>query len=191
MLRPCRAAAAMECGAHLVQHCVIVEPCLAPAELTATLDALAKAAAQRPGTAPDGLAMLVEQARAKGDKMGGLGDMGMGGVISPDGKGGRAGLGGRGGGGPPHTTPPLSMHSATFYAAQLQLRGPYIVPPLSQATLIAQLSSRAAVVCTFSQYSTRASSYTTPRHFLTSAPSSNRRQTLRHGRAGGRGGGGV
>lgn len=75
---------AIECGAHLVQHCVIVEPCVAPAELTATLDALAKAA-QQPG-APEGLAILVEQARAKGEKGGdGLG-------VGDDGsKGGRGG----------------------------------------------------------------------------------------------------
>jgi CCR4-NOT transcription complex subunit 1 len=86
------AAAAMECGAHLVQHCVIVDPCVAPAELAATLDALGKAA-QRPG-APDGLAQLVEQARAKGEKNGG--------GASSDGGGGK---GGGGSGGPPRELP--------------------------------------------------------------------------------------
>jgi len=60
------ATPAMECAVHIVQHCVIVEPCVAPAELTATLDALAKACA-RPG-APENVAELVEQARAKGEK---------------------------------------------------------------------------------------------------------------------------
>ena len=60
------AKAATECGAHLAQHCVIVEPCVAPADLSATLDALAEAA-RRPG-APEGLAKLVEQAKTKGEK---------------------------------------------------------------------------------------------------------------------------
>ena len=56
---------AVDCGAYLVQHCVLVEPCVQPAELGATLVALA-VAATGPG-APHGLAKLCEQARAKGD----------------------------------------------------------------------------------------------------------------------------
>ena len=56
---------AVDCGAYLVQHCVLVEPCVQPAELGATLVALA-VAATGPGS-PHGLAKLCEQARAKGD----------------------------------------------------------------------------------------------------------------------------
>jgi CCR4-NOT transcription complex subunit 1 len=66
---------------NLVQHCVMVEPCIAPAELTATLEALGKAA-QRPG-APDGLAQLVEQARAKGEGRSSGGGEGSG-SVSPN-----------------------------------------------------------------------------------------------------------
>ena len=56
---------ATELGAHLVRHCVLVEPCVEPTELGGTLDALAKAATR--ATAPEGLAVLVERARAAGD----------------------------------------------------------------------------------------------------------------------------
>ena len=60
------AKAATECGAHIAQHCVLVEPCVSPADVSATLDALTEAA-RRPG-APEGLAKLVEQAKTKGEK---------------------------------------------------------------------------------------------------------------------------
>ena len=56
---------AVELGAHLVRHCVLVEPCVEPTELGGTLDALAKAATRT--KAPEGLAVLVERARAAGD----------------------------------------------------------------------------------------------------------------------------
>ena len=56
---------ATELGAHLVRHCVLVEPCVEPTELGGVLDALAKAATR--ATAPEGLAVLVERARAAGD----------------------------------------------------------------------------------------------------------------------------
>ena len=60
-----RSAKAMACGAYLAQHCLLVEPCVAPDELKATLDALVAVASS--ANAPVGLAALVERARVKSD----------------------------------------------------------------------------------------------------------------------------
>ena len=76
----------MELGAHLARHCVLVEPCVEATELGGVLDALAKAAT-RP-TAPEGLAVLVERARAAGDSSnkkppGGTSASASGGLFDP------------------------------------------------------------------------------------------------------------
>lgn len=76
----------VELGAHLARHCVLVEPCVEATELGGVLDALAKAAT-RP-TAPEGLAVLVERARAAGDSSnkkppGGTSASASGGLFDP------------------------------------------------------------------------------------------------------------
>ena len=56
------AKAATECGAHIAQHCVLVEPCVSPADVSATLDALAEAA-RRPGARMGMGSALVESVK--------------------------------------------------------------------------------------------------------------------------------